>query len=332
MITRIIKSVSVLALIAILVAVSVRWLVSKHQTGAPCLLPSGSSLPATLSPMPTGVPPPPSSTRPTAPSQLPIGIKTLLGLPGVPADYRSRSAALRTLTCCLPADEIALLLTFLETPFSASQGLRPVELNSLKSDVLGVLLSQDQPVTNLGVRVVATYLNLAHDDIWRDYCLQYLADCYEAVPSETAPDTPRDKITTAYWDAAAQSGKTFAGTALIGLETLSKKYPEIDREKVGLVAVALADDESTCEATRITALRLCGKMKRAEALESARIVAQTGKTIPLRMAAIATLGDLGELQDLEYLQGTAAHEAPRLKPVLEAAVKAIRTRLGATKG
>ncbi len=264
--------------------------------------------------------------RPSALPQSPLVAKLLS------SDSVTRNATLRSFTRHLSTSDVATLVAFLENHPGGYADLRPIAYNAIRNDVLDVLLRQDKPVAGLGARVAAMYLDPAHDDIWRDYCLQYLAGCYEAAPAETAPDSERDKITSAYWDAASQFGKTFSGTALIGLEALSEKYPELDRKKVGLVAATLAGDESTCEASRITALRLCGKMKQVEALESARSVAQTGKTIPLRMAAIATLGDLGELQDLEYLQGTAAHDAPRLKPVMEAAMKAIRTRLGANKG
>jgi hypothetical protein len=264
--------------------------------------------------------------RPPPPTQSPLVSKLLS------PDSAVRIATLRAFTRHLSTNDVATLVAFLENHPGDYAGLRPIEYNAIRNDVLNVLQKQDKPVAGLGARVAAMSLDRAHDDIWRDYCIQFLADFYEAAPAVTSPDSERDRITTAYWDAAAQAGKSFAGTALIGLEALSQKCPELDREKVGLVAVALAGDENTCEASRITALRLCGKMKRAEALEPARIVAQTGITISLRMAAIATIGDLGELQDLEYLQGTSAHESPRLKPVLEAAVKAIRTRLGTTKG
>ena len=98
------------------------------------------------------------------------------------------------------------------------------------------------------------------------------------------------------------------------------------------MAVTLANDEETCEATRITAFRLCGKLKCSNALETARIVTQTGSTLPLRMAAIATLGDLGEQRDLEYLQAVIENDAPRLKPVMAAAVNKIRARMDLDKG
>jgi hypothetical protein len=101
---------------------------------------------------------------------------------------------------------------------------------------------------------------------------------------------------------------------------------------VGQTAAALADDQRACEATRITALRLSGMLKRSEALDAARFVAQVGATVPLRMAAIATLGELGDFADLIYLQETAVQDTPRFKPIIEAAVQNLRTRLGLKKG
>jgi hypothetical protein len=266
-------------------------------------------------------------------------LRTLIGLTPDAADYEKRQVALRSLTRRLTPGEIAILLTFLETHFGDYQGLRAILLNAIKNDILDVLIRQDQPVTNLGSRLVAMFRDPAQDDTWHDYCIQYLIPYYSATWVPPAPgvlpapviDQQRQEIATACWDAAAQSNKGIAGTALIGLETLSRQYPEFDRERVGRLATVLADDEQTCEATRISALRLCGMLKRAEALVPARIVAQTGRSIPLRMAAIATLGDLGEQQDLEYLQAVAAVESPRLKPIIEAAVRLIRARQGTGK-
>ena len=274
----------------------------------------------------SAVNPSPRPQTPPPPLQDPLVAKLLSPDPAI------RNATLRAFTRQLSTNDVATLIAFLENHPGAYAGLRPIAYNAIRNDVLDVLLRQDKPVVGLGARVAAMFRDPAHDDIWRDYCLQYLAGCYEAAPAETAPHSERDQITAAYWDAAAQSGKTFAGTALLGMETLSRQYPAFDRERVGRLAVTLAGDDLACEATRITSLRLCGLLRRSEALESARIVAQTGDTVPLRMAAIATLGDLGERQDVEYLQMAVDTEAPRLKPVIEAAAKTLRTRLGIGKG
>ena len=150
------------------------------------------------------------------------------------------------------------------------------------------------------------------------------------LPADLVPE--QTKILTAYWEAVASTSKTVAGTALLGLERLSRQYPEFDRERVAKAVVTLANDEATGEPTRITTLRLCGMMKRPEALETVRIAAQTGTTVPLRMAAIAALGELGGKEDMEYLQAVATAETPRLKPVIEKAVKAIQARQGLNKG
>jgi len=270
-------------------------------------------------------------------------LQTLLGLTD-PTDLDGRRAALRTLTRHLATNDIAALLAFLEQPPGDYQRLKPLQYNAIRNDILDVLVRQDRPVPGLGARMAAMFRNTAQDDLWRDYCIQYFAPYYAAAwpageggnaAEDGKPaklDPARREIVDAYWEAVARPDKTFAGTALLGMERLSREYKEFDRERIAGTALTLASDENTGEATRITALRVCGLMKQAGALETARIVVQTGTTFPLRLAAIATLGDLGDRRDREYLQALATVEGARFKPAIERAAKAIQDREGHDHG
>ena len=99
-----------------------------------------------------------------------------------------------------------------------------------------------------------------------------------------------------------ETGKAFAGTALLGIERLSRTRPELDRTNLANTAVSLAVDETATEGNRITGFRLAAGMGMTNVLPWARITAQTGSTGPLRMAAVATIGDLGDTSDRELLK------------------------------
>jgi hypothetical protein len=79
-----------------------------------------------------------------------------------------------------------------------------------------------------------------------------------------------EAITNAYRNALLQRGAGYSGTALLGLESLSRRHPDFDRESVGREAEALAADDGTCEASRITALRVAALMGRSGTRGAAR--------------------------------------------------------------
>jgi hypothetical protein len=68
-------------------------------------------------------------------------------------------------------------------------------------------------------------------------------------------------------------------------------------------------------------------MNRTEVLPTARTLAQTGSTTPLRMAATATIGDLGDKSDIELLESLGAGSEKQIKPIAESALKRLKQRL-----
>ena len=77
---------------------------------------------------------------------------------------------------------------------------------------------------------------------------------------------------------------------------------------------------------RTTAMRLCGQWGQMEALAAARDWARNEAKYPLRIAAIATMGDLGDVTDGVELNRMLATAPKGLRPALETAVKNIARR------
>ena len=83
----------------------------------------------------------------------------------------------------------------------------------------------------------------------------------------------------------------------------------------------LASDEEASVANRITAIRMCGEQGSAQALDTARDLAQNGDTTMLRCAAIATLGELGTEEDLALLETYAASTDKRIQRIGQQALE-----------
>mgnify|MGYP003808047495 CR=1 FL=1 len=261
-------------------------------------------------------------------------IRVLVGLDENKQDYNSRMDALKKLTRNIETKDVNALLLFLDLPYEEQVEITARAYNGVKNDVLSVLLQQDASPDNLGPQLVTMYRDKNHDDIWRDYCIQYIGPYYEKkwpVPykeeENIEKDSEQQELQDVYWEAITETDGTIAGTALIGLESISRKRKEFDREEIGDTAVELARDEQYSEPTRITAFRICGMMDKKEVLPSARITAQIAETTELRRAAIATIGDLGDETDLDLIESMTGSDNERIKKAADSARKRLIERL-----
>uniref|UniRef100_UPI00356A2998 hypothetical protein n=1 Tax=Pontiella sp. TaxID=2837462 RepID=UPI00356A2998 len=198
-----------------------------------------------------------------------------------------------------------------------------------KNDVLDKLLRQESMPEGLGLSLVQMAQNAENDSVWRDYCVQFMDPCYARLAGELPADDAdsadqeshqsvssvgqQEQIREAMFAALDERGDTLAGTALIGLENLSRTYDEFDRELIAEKAVEIAADDLASTESRLTALRLSatgnlkletGNLKLAT-VETARELAQTGETVYMRSAAIVTLGEVGTEDDRELLESFA---------------------------
>jgi hypothetical protein len=253
-------------------------------------------------------------------------VRAVLGLNVQKNDRDARHEALTKLTRTLSADDVEGLSIFLDFRLQDNDELSSAAFNAIKNDALVVIFSQKQVPSELGSQLVRMFKDEEHGTRWRDYSLQYMSQYYEEVSKPG--DGVRAEITNAYAVALDSRSQKYAGTALMAVERLSRKNPEIDRQKIGDKAVEIALANDTCNDSRITALRVCAMMQRTEVLQQARMLAQTGETVPLRLAAIATVGDLGDASDLEYIESLGQSDDKRLQRISKTASATLRKRLG----
>ena len=265
--------------------------------------------------------------------QISPAVRTLIGLDENAGNKKARQDALKKMTRDLSPDDVKALLLFFDTLYTDQKALPQLVFNALKNDALDVLMRQTKLTTGVGENLTRMFQDKEQDDVWRDYCIQYLAPYYErkwgaAQADRTHIDAEQKAIEDTYWAAIQAKDKTFAGTALLAMESLSRTPgSSFDRKKVEETAVALANDDQCGEAARITALRIAGQIGRTGVLPAARQVAQTGSTTMLRMAAVATVGDLGDKTDLELLQSLANDSENRVRTVADAALKKLKARV-----
>jgi hypothetical protein len=257
-------------------------------------------------------------------------VRAIVGLDPKATDINTRRKELQKLTKHLAEDDVKALVMFLDSISKDEKDITPDAFNAFKNDVLDILLRQDKIPDGLGGQLVKMFKDKEHDDVWRDYCIQYMAGYYESkwpAGGGKTEDAERKNIESAYWAAVGEKNKTFPGTALLALERLSRDNSEFDRGKVGEKALELAMDDQSTEANRITSLRLCGMINKPEILPTARVLAQTGSTGPIRMAAVATVGDVGDQTDIELLQSLAGGSDKQAKVVAESALNRLNQRL-----
>ncbi len=260
-------------------------------------------------------------------------VLVLIGASGDKSDYKTRAKALKELTRNLSEDDAVALTAFLEFRASENTELKPLYFNSLKNDALDTLLRQTDIQEGVGTHLARMVADEKHDEIWRDYCIQYMAPYYkerwsanDAAAAGAEPDVEQEAIHAAYAEALTHTENTFAGTALLGMEDLSRTFPEFDKEAIGAKAEALVANDDACEAVRITSLSMAAMMGRTNALPSARMLAQTGETVTLRMAAVAALGSLGGTEDRELLASLQQDSEERIRKIAETALTKLDAR------
>jgi hypothetical protein len=289
------------------------------------------------------------------PEELSEAVKTLLGLDGKEHNYPELLAAIRMLGKDLSAADVAALRELLTFPNDRFPKMRPIEVNAVKNDVLDRLLKQTELSEGLGLQMAEMASDSGNDPVWRDYCIQFMAPFYERAVTErglttkgtkdTKNNNPSQKsleqksvssvksvdelsaVREAMFSSLNKRSETLAGTALIGLELLSRTHDEFDREEILKKSVEIAADESASSAARLTALRMVAMTENSESgAAAARSLAQTGETVLLRSAAITTLGEVGSSRDRELLDTFALSENKQIAAAARMAIQKMEAR------
>lgn len=195
--------------------------------------------------------------------------------------------------------------------------LQPSELNSLKDSVVKVLKRQAGFAGELAAKLMVSYDDVHTDLVWRDCCIQHLADLYRQDPANS-------EIQQVLLRASKERSGNLAATALLAIrKNVSSGFTQ---EVLLQRAFALAADATYSDTVRLTALQVCAELGDIRVLPLAREINRSQSSIHLRMSAIAVLGRLGEVHDHELIKQYVLSSDTRLRTAAKAALELLNQR------
>ncbi len=235
--------------------------------------------------------------------------------------YRPRDSALRAIKRDLMPEETDALMHYLLSPAGDARNRKGEEW--LRNDIMDKLANQTALPAGFPDVLLGVFQNHGQDPVLRDYAVQYMPFVFNRANADE-----KTTLTNALWQAVGETNTSIAGTALLALLQLaggpgsataspsatlrsSGSDPVISRGQLAQTAFKLAADDHCGELARITAVQVCGRLHMEEALPVIEQLAQSGPTMPLRIAATAALGDLGDPAMTNVLHDLAVNSDPR---------------------
>lgn len=231
--------------------------------------------------------------------------------------YVERMAQIKMLSKTLSSDDIVTLYDFL---YGKEKGtLSVLQFNAIKNNVVLVLKSQKVFPRDLGFHLIAMYRDEKFDDVWRDYCIQFLGSTYEALS-----DDEKVEVQDVFKDAMKYKKKTISGTVLLSMSRLDH-LKEFSPNLVAVYAQKLVEDKEVVYFVKSTALQISSKYKNPDCLKSARAILKSKESHSiLLMSAIAVVGEHGDVSDKEVLKKLSSCKDSRLRKAATTAVKKLK--------
>lgn len=234
-----------------------------------------------------------------------------------------------------PEDQVERIVTGMQSqpdwPAEQRQFLRLALRDSslspvARNNIAAGLMRQEPQIPDLHRDFLAMHQTVDEEPVWRDYCLQFLAQCADRVEG---PE--RDTIVAALVAAVDVEVGSLAGTAVVHLARLSETGLVTLDEAFDQRVTRLAGNPAQNEANRSTALAVLGQRGYAPALETARNLL-AGKDVPgIKRAAIGVVSLLGTQGDLSLLERLRSDADPSVALVATHATKAMQQRLAQSK-
>jgi hypothetical protein len=236
--------------------------------------------------------------------------------PDSTVDFRERVNAVRALQGALTGSEVEAFYQYLLTPSRDEQN--QVQENWLRNEMLDKLVQQEVLPPAFPDLLVALYQDRAQDVVMRDYAVQHMAPAYPRASAQQQAG-----LRGALWQATAETDTTIAGTSLLALLDIAQTDPTADRNRLAETALKLASNDGTGELTRITAIQVCARLGVDQALPVAARLAEEAQSMPLRIAATATLADYGTAEATGLLARLASASDQRLALAAQSALSRI---------
>jgi len=148
----------------------------------------------------------------------------------------------------------------------------------------------------------------------RGYTVQHLRSAYDEGNAEV-----RGLIRETLYQGVKDLNSNVCGTALLAMVNLQERYGDFVEEKIDAAVIALSTGKQVHLPSKVTAIQMAGKRGKKETLAEIRKMAENGENIVVKTAALAALGDLGNEEDLKFIELVIAdkdkvvyHEAAKL--------------------
>ncbi len=221
-------------------------------------------------------------------------------------DYVPRANAVLLLNDYLTEEEIASVKEFL---YQKKLDLSNMQINSIKNDLVIVLMRQKKPVQDLALWLMEMFSDPEYGDTWRDYCMQFLGQIY--------PDTSeqvREKIRGVFQKGMKERANGIAGAAMIAVNR-NINDPLIDRKALARTACEVAVSEDSPDYLKITAVQIAALNGEKDILNFCEevLTSKNAKySVQLKMSAMSAIGILGDSEKLPLLRRYAGMSDIRL--------------------
>ena len=133
--------------------------------------------------------------------------------------------------------------------------------------LLPVLLRQKEGLPELAGLLVRMSRDPWTDDVWRDYCVQFLGKCYPAVADMDSRRSMADALWEALETRRASSCAGAAGRQLMSLSRSFREFPPGDVSRAALEALRAPE---CSDGSRCALLQVCAVLGDTAALPDAR--------------------------------------------------------------
>ena len=236
------------------------------------------------------------------------------------ARYDLRNDALRSIARRrdLSADDVAALMEYVA---STKCTMRVEREAALKNDVLNLLRNQKQQPEGLADLLLDMVASGQYAPVIIDYCIQHLG----AMVGLVSDDLMKARIREVFVAAAKDIGETYSGTALYSLAEMPCKSKK-EADELRRLTVA-ACGEGANPIARISAIQLAGERGYRETLPILRsILAGIRRDAVLDMAAVGSIGLMGNANDIQLLESFRSRGGRRMKTAIDTAVQRINNR------
>ena len=242
------------------------------------------------------------------------------------SDFRSRLSAVHSLPIPLSdVDAEALVAGIIEPQHRMALGQG--EWAALYNDVFNALNTSGVSITDYPKRVLGLISEEERDVVLRDYALQHLLSYVEHhIEDRLEREELLGKISNIAFEAKET---TLPSTYLLGIYQMAGMPGYPDSNVVASSAFEIAENSDAFMPNRVTAIQICSQLNYPAALSLSRLIAEDPtKDVGLRMASIASIGQLGTshfipfLRKLRHVQGSER----RIVYSVDSAIKRLQSK------